>query len=241
VKMMGIIEARVRCGGELHRVVWKNGAVAFPNHGGVRGLSALRVLAQAAEGRVRCADILAAIQSGRYSEFRALLPAAFRRQCREAFLRRQERRIARMTGADPLTRPLRQRLEERLVREARRVLKRCAYRRSRARWVGGDHEVTVECGAQSGADGGSIIVWSRRRRWSGTNSWWRVTITPRWLRALRLCGGAVQGIFILEILGEHPRGGWRASAVRQGPGFQIYPCPARIWKNGGVWQIRWER
>lgn len=89
-------------------------------------------------------------------------------------------RIARRLGlwsldvavelADSLTSALCRAAEKHLIRN-------WPYRRSESSWAGGDHSVDVEIG-KPWAWGGSTRAWSRNGKWSGTNSFAKLTVSP---------------------------------------------------------------
>jgi hypothetical protein len=88
-----------------------------------------------------------------------------------------------MTGDLQLT--MRRQLLRTIARRLERsLLNDWPYRASASTWAGGYHSVGVNIGDTPAASGGSARVWSANKKWSGTNSSARLTITERCVRTL---------------------------------------------------------
>jgi len=93
------------------------------------------------------------------------------------------------------------------------------YRRSGSAWAGGGHTVTVTIGAEPAARGGSERAWSRNGKWSGTNSYANLCVTPRCYEALGT-GLAIDCLVTLdcEAVGRRE---YAAAWAEQGRGFAL--------------------
>jgi hypothetical protein len=92
-------------------------------------------------------------------------------------------------------------------------------RRSSSKWAGGDHKVTIALSDSPGADGGSEKVWSGNGKWSGTNSYARLSCTTAALSyfpTLRTADGTI----VLDAKKIAPRE-FRLTWVEQSAGFSL--------------------
>lgn len=222
---------RVRCDGHLHTIsLTPRGALVLHDH--PDRAEAERAFAALGGEPCRCLWVLEAWRRGD----RSALPAGLRAAFDEARAR-AEKRVPRVT--DPLTVPFLSRAEARVQKLAEAALERCAYRRSETRWAGGKHEVHVRIGTPD-ISGYSDRVWSRNGKWPGTDSYITATVPLSWFtRVYRRGLAVVDGSFVLDVLGEDEKG-FTVLAGRQGRGFEVYPCRARITRTAdGGYRLRW--
>ena len=175
----------------------------------------------------RCLQVLEAWRKRRKED----LPASLRPALKAAEERHQERRKA-VAMSDPLLVPVEYRIARRITSLAKDCLEECSYRRSTSKWAGGDHTCTVDFifdqSQKPSISGWADKVWSDNRKWSGNDSYITACIPLRWYSSVWKRGLAVvDGYFVLDVLGEDEKG-IVVLAGKQGRGFDIYPCQARI-------------
>lgn len=102
---------------------------------------------------------------------------------------------------------------------ARSLRQNWPYRQSTSAWAGGGHSVSVTIGERPQAVGDSERAWSANGKWSGTNSWARLTVTERCLRNLGL-RPVVADLLTLDAERVGPRE-YRVVWVEQGRGFTL--------------------
>jgi hypothetical protein len=93
------------------------------------------------------------------------------------------------------------------------------FRQSQSSWAGGEHSVSVSLGASPYANGHSEKVWSDNDKWSGTNSFAHLTVTPSaliWFPDLRTPDGSI----ILDAKRTGPRE-FEVAWVRQSRGVEL--------------------
>ena len=138
---------------------------------------------------------------------------------------------------------LRQRIESRTINEARNSFASCSYKVSDSSWAGGDHNLSVAIGTSVSASGGSERAWSTNGKWSGTNSWHKISIRLNWIPSVKNRGLAVvDDMFTLEAspVAEKLKNGesaCRAAWIAQGRGFDLNVERGILYRRGnGAWQ-----
>jgi hypothetical protein len=223
------ISCRVRCSGALHTIsLMKDGALVLHDH--PNRAEAERAFVALGGEPCRCLQVL---DTWRKRE-RSALPADLR-PALDAI--RKKKRF--QCGMDPLTVPLRLRAEARIKKLAEAALEQCSYRRSETSWAGGDHIVSAKIGDPA-ISGFGRRVWSENGKWPGTDSYITATVPLSWFSSVYRRGLAiVDGSFVLDVLAEDAKG-ITVLAGKQGRGFEVYPCRARITtaKDGSI-RLRW--
>ena len=121
---------------------------------------------------------------------------------------------------------------------AKAALKSCSYRRSQTTWAGGNHDVDVHIG-EPAISGWGDRVWSPNGKWPGTDSVVSATVPLTWLvKVCRRGLSVVDGVFVLDIIAEDKKG-ITVLAGKQGRGFEVNPCQARITKTADGYRLRW--
>ncbi len=230
------VEVRVRCGSAIHRIaLTSRGRVVLLDH---PDLGAERALAALAGELPRCLQILEAWRRADCDR----LPDALRKARYDRLALAGERKDRRQRHTDPLSCALRDRARRRVRRLAMQALDDCDYRMSRSRWAGGDHIVRVSVSTtqhtRPSIKGFSEKVWSANGKWSGTNSVLEVALSLRWWRVARRGLATAldpdgRRVFVLDVVREDPL---IVLAGRQGRGFEVYPCEARVDEGG---RLRW--
>lgn len=93
------------------------------------------------------------------------------------------------------------------------------YQRSASTWAGGNHRTTVVFADTPQASGESQRVWSNNKKWSGNDSYARLSITPR---CFELLGTdlIIGGLITLDCVQMAPRE-YQASWAEQSRGFAL--------------------
>lgn len=99
------------------------------------------------------------------------------------------------------------------------IAKNWPFRRARSKWVGGSHEVHVRISDEPSGYCYSDLVWARKHRWSGRNSFAHLACTPR---ALELLGPGLtfHGLLCMDVEELRPRV-FRIAYLKQGRGFSL--------------------
>lgn len=120
---------------------------------------------------------------------------------------------------------------ERCVHEA---LDHCQYRRTHARWVGGEHTILVCAAAENpNCRGWSVRVRDQRRTWSGRNSYWEFRPSHGWYTNVYKKGLAVvDGRLILRAIEIGPHK-WSVVFVEQSRGFHLVPRVGTVHQRDG--------
>jgi hypothetical protein len=157
---------------------------------------------------------------------------------------RRETLAVRSTRITPSSSPsFRERCAQHVRELAESALRECRYRRAHSRWIDVVHSVSVTVADDEPPTlvGDTATTWHRRHAWRALSTTWRATVRPSWLRVHRVCGGRVDGCFVLELLEPIADGGWRVLAGRQGRGYSINVAPARISRQAPLaWRLQWE-
>lgn len=213
------VEARVRCGGHLHRIVLTDkGRLRLCDH--PRRFWKTLAMQQAVGMECRCAEVLRAWRHGD----REKLPKKLRDAVSAQFLAR-ENSDRGLPNPDALAVPLHDRLHQIAYGRAKAALDVCHYRTSHSR-VGGEHTTdlnvyTLGTGRPQ-CDGGSDKVWNPKPGgYPGRNSWWQVSVKLSWLtRVYKLGLATLEGRFVLDAE-PHSDRVWKIDYVAQGRGFQL--------------------
>jgi hypothetical protein len=225
---------RCRCSGSMHEIALIRGSLVLLDHDVVKERAMVALGAEPC----RCLEILRAWRDASFVRLPAEL-AKLRGLARDRGASRATRRLAQ----DPLSVPLLKRLAPKVAAEAKAALERCRYRRSQSRWAGGAHTITVivAAGSEPSIRGDSQRRWSDNGKWSGYDSEIHVKLPLQWLHVRRLCGGVVDGVFVLAIVEQVGDGAYRVLAGRQGRGFEVYAAPAVIRRSeSDTWSLKWE-
>jgi hypothetical protein len=221
------ITVRVRCSGHLHQItLTEKGALVLHDH----LLPEEQAMIALGGASCRCMQVL---KAWRESDRRAL-PAGLR----PAFDVKERKRISRQRqrSIDPLTIPLRVRMERYIISLAQEALEQCGYRRSQSSWAGGDHNITVRIQDDRPAamTGGSEPARSKNGKWSGTNSYVAVSIPLCWYSKVYRRGLAVvDDCFVLDVIDG------TVLAGKQSRGFAVLPRRARIIASDDGLCLRW--
>lgn len=239
--------AQVRCSGKLHKIsLTETGRLIF--HGHDKGFIAQEQAYAALGGEpCRCYEVL---KNWRIYLARDLkrniskIPREFHKLIKEKEDLGLQREISQIKTKDPLKHyTLEKRIEIRTRKIAIQELDRCGYRRSRSNWAGGVHKIRVYiCNSPLDVkiSGESEEVWSDNGKWRGNNSIIKVQVYTHWLPRVYKKGiSVVGGNFVLDVLEELPDEGYIVLAGKQGKGFNIYPCKAKILRKNGEYKLKW--
>ncbi len=231
--MSTISSVRVRCSGSLHRIsITGRGAVLLHDH---KDLQAERAMQVIGGEKCRCMEILDAWRKG----IPHRLPPALRPLLYAAGEKRSQR-VKTRSCTDWLSLPVCSRVAARTRGITMEELEKCSYRRSQSSWAGGNHECLGLVG-KPGISGSSDRVWSSNGKWSGNDSYIHAVVPLTWLVRVYQRGLAVvDGCFVLDVLSEDEKG-YTVLAGRQGRGFDVYPCQARVTAEDGSFRLRWTK
>lgn len=224
---------RVRCDGHMHTIsLAEGGTIVLRNHRNIQAEQAIRALGSEP---CRC---LKALEAWRNRD-RQALPAELRPMLDAAIARHAGRSAAQREHIDPLTLSLRERVARKTIPVAKAALESCFYRRSTTSWAGGNHFAIIYIGRPA-ISGCGDRVWSSNGKWPGTDSVVSATVPLTWLARVHRRGLAVvDGCFVLDVLDEDEKG-ITVLAGKQGRGFQVHPCRARVYQDaGGNFRLRW--
>jgi len=124
-----------------------------------------------------------------------------------------------------------------IIIAVKNALARCNFRISGSRWAGGNHDITVAVGGCSCA-GGSHKAWSSNGKWSGNNSFFRISVPVDWRETVESAGIAVvhgnltlRAEFVEQVETIKV---YKATWVEQGRGFDLNDVSGHIADCSGV-------
>ena len=150
------------------------------------------------------------------------LPAWRQREVEAAIERHNARALAKGVPELP---GLRARLEDRLESIVYAPIKAIIikhYRCASSAWAGGDTYIHISRSHAPSAAGEARKCWSKNGKWSGSDAFLRVSISPSWRWSVASIPGlADAGGMLTTHARECSPGVWRASWVRQSRGFDL--------------------
>lgn len=236
--------AQVRCSHHLHKVgVTSRGQIVLFDHdkNWMNGARAFVAIGGKPSG---CYALLLKWRNVVKGEaVPGTLPLSLREAAKKPIEIHQARTKTR-TKNDISARSFRDQVAEKARKAALASVAECEYRKSASIWAGGEHYVSVTItDTHPTVSGRAEHVRSRNMKWSGTNSVFDVSVTPRWYYTIYRRGLAViDGCLVLDIAEAVDDAHLVIFAGKQGRGFEIKPRKAKATRDEhGQWHLRWIR